>query len=355
MTLRASKPAFNVREKLTELERPIGIKGNEVLRTETVKDAFDVLGCGRKNFIINGAMEIWQRGTSFSDISNGDYTADRFFNQKTATTNVERVSITDTEMLKYGFRYAMRQTAVAASQIKPLQIIEKHPLFVAGNKFTFSFWARSNSPISYTFQHYDGSSVFNSKTVYIETEWKRYVIPLTLTTTPSSYLRIHLTNSRNAGDWLETTGWQYEQGSVATPFEHRFHGEELALCQRYYQVWKASDPDFNGHEASTNSHGSGGNAYSTLLGNGSVHDADDCNISTSLPVEMRDAPTTTLTDARVISGSAIYDNATIIQINNSSRKRFSAFIDNEGGMTSKDPVSLVLKGSNALLALDAEL
>ena len=198
-------------------------------------------------------MEIWQRGTSFSDIGNGDYTADRFFNQKNGTTNVERVSITDTEMLKYGFRYAMRQTAVAASQIKPLQIIEKHPLFVAGNKFTFSFWARSNSPISYTFQHYDGSSVFNSKTVYIETEWKRYVIPLTLTTTPSSYLRIHLTDTRNAGDWLETTGWQYEQGSVATPFEHRSYGEELALCQRYYEKFSADD-------------GNGG--YATFCGGG---------------------------------------------------------------------------------------
>ena len=235
MTVNVTKSSFNVREKLKELERPIGIKGNEVLRTETVEDAFDVLGCGRKNFIINGAMEIWQRGTSFSDINNGDYTADRFFNQKTGTTNVERVSITDTEMLKYGFRYAMRQTAVAASSIKPLQVIEKHPLFVAGNKFTFSFWARSNSPINYTFSHYDGSSSFNGKTLDIGTEWKRYVIPLTLATTPSSYLRIHLSRNRNAGDWLETTGWQYEQGSVATPFEHRFYGEELALCQRYYQ------------------------------------------------------------------------------------------------------------------------
>ena len=249
MTLRASKPAFNVREKLTELERPIGIKGNEVLRTETVEDAFDVLGCGRKNFIINGAMEIWQRGTSFSDIGNGNYTADRFFNQKTGTTNVERVSITDTEMLEYGFRYAMRQTAVAASQIKPLQIIEKHPLFVAGNKFTFSFWARSNSPADYQFLHYDGSSTFNSKTVNIETEWKRYVIPLTLTTTPSSYLRIHLSDTRNAGDWLETTGWQYEQGSVATPFEHRFHGEELDLCHRYF--WQPVTSQFAATSAAT--------------------------------------------------------------------------------------------------------
>jgi len=32
-----------------------------------------------------------------------------------------------------------------------------------------------------------------------------------------------------------TTGWQLEEGSVATPFEHRPYGLELSLCQRYYQ------------------------------------------------------------------------------------------------------------------------
>ena len=236
MTVRVNKPAFNLREKLSELERPIGIKGNEVLQSETVEDAFDVLGCGRKNFIINGAMEIWQRGTSFSNISNGSYTADRFLNQKTSTTNVERVSVTEDSMNAYGFRYAMRQTAVSASTIKPLQIIEKHPLFVKGNKFTFSFWARANKARNYSFSHYDGSSSFNGVTgIKIETSWKRFVIPLTLVSDPSSYLRLHITSSGDAGDWLETTGWQYEQGSVATPFEHRFYGEEFALCERYYE------------------------------------------------------------------------------------------------------------------------
>ena len=75
----------------------------------------------------------------------------------------------------------------------------------------------------------------------------------------------------------------------------------------------------------------------------------------TLPVEMRDAPSAELIDARVISGSAIYNNTTIIQINNSSRNIFSAFVDNGGTMTAKDAVSLVLKGTSGKLALDAEL
>ena len=35
---------------------------------------------------------------------------------------------------------------------------------------------------------------------------------------------------------LEFTGFQFEVGSVATDFEHRSFGQELALCERYYEV-----------------------------------------------------------------------------------------------------------------------
>ena len=81
MTVRISKSAFNLREKLSELDKPSGIKGNELLRSETAQDARNLIGAGRKNKVITGAMEISQRGTSFSGItgSSGDtYTLDRF-------------------------------------------------------------------------------------------------------------------------------------------------------------------------------------------------------------------------------------------------------------------------------------
>ena len=64
MTLRASKPAFNVREKLTELGRRFGLKGSELAAAETVQEARDLVSAGRRNLIINGAMEWWQRATS---------------------------------------------------------------------------------------------------------------------------------------------------------------------------------------------------------------------------------------------------------------------------------------------------
>jgi hypothetical protein len=40
-----------------------------------------------------------------------------------------------------------------------------------------------------------------------------------------------------AGDFLYITNVQLELGDTATPFEHRSFGQELALCQRYFEKW----------------------------------------------------------------------------------------------------------------------
>ena len=81
MTVRIEKPAINVREKLAELDKPTGIAGEAMLRAETPQEQFNLIGAGRRNLIINGAMRVAQRGTSFDPQGTGNgegYTVDRF-------------------------------------------------------------------------------------------------------------------------------------------------------------------------------------------------------------------------------------------------------------------------------------
>ena len=54
MTVRIAKQPVNIREKLSELEKPIGLKGSELMRSETAQDARDLVSAGRKNLVYNG-------------------------------------------------------------------------------------------------------------------------------------------------------------------------------------------------------------------------------------------------------------------------------------------------------------
>ena len=80
MVVRVSKPKFNLREKISELDKPSGIKGNELLRSETSQDARNLIGAGRKNKLFNGDMKIDQRGSSFTSVgsSSNTFTLDRW-------------------------------------------------------------------------------------------------------------------------------------------------------------------------------------------------------------------------------------------------------------------------------------
>ena len=78
MTVRVSKPEFNLREKLSELDKPVGTHGNEILKSNSLQETCAIVGSGRKNFVINGGFEIWQRGLSWNSFNSTRYTADRW-------------------------------------------------------------------------------------------------------------------------------------------------------------------------------------------------------------------------------------------------------------------------------------
>ena len=114
MAVRVTKPEFNLREKITELDKPTGLKGTELMRSETTQEARDLVSAGRKNLIINGAMQIAQRGTSStSAISGGTFVCDRFKTGGNGTIGAVTVSQTTTN-LPAGFDHALRYECTTA-------------------------------------------------------------------------------------------------------------------------------------------------------------------------------------------------------------------------------------------------
>lgn len=275
MTVRANKPAFNVREKLKELERPIGVKGNELMRAETAQDARDLVSAGRKNLLINGSFQIWQRSTDYDNSGGGwgYYAADRYRTNRSRTRQV--TATVDGREVK-----ALEISPGASGYDGGRGILQKVEDYKIYNKVTtISAYIKSNVPATATFGFiYNtgaGASVPNSgKTISTTTEFQKFEITnpsFDPTTSVDTYIITDLT----AGVTYTIANAQLEYGRNATDFEHRSYGEELALCQRYYQQNDTANP--------------GPWFYDARLG------AAYYRTTVFLPTEMRDIPTVTWT------------------------------------------------------------
>ena len=311
MTLRASKPSFNVREKLNQLERPIGVKGNELMGAETAQEARDLVSAGRKNALYNGDMQIWQRGTLFPNGGGSgavNYTADRWNATRYASSEND-VGREDANYL--GFRYCLRSargggdTTTTARFVH--QVLEQRDTWkLRGNYITFSFYLRVGSGFngglvrSYITYHTDsareerfyynqfisGNNTFKQlEHKSLSTDWQRYTHTIYL---PDNAQQVGVSIASNenlpnavSADYFEITGCQLEVGKNATDFEHRSYGEELALCQRYCQ---RLGPDDGTSASHYNSIASG------WLRSGSVL-SYSLQTQTDLPVRMRTIPT----------------------------------------------------------------
>ena len=71
MPVRVTKPEFNLRSKLTELNVPVGNHGSQLMKSNDAAESFDLVRAGRKNIIINGAMSINQRNGGSSVTVDG--------------------------------------------------------------------------------------------------------------------------------------------------------------------------------------------------------------------------------------------------------------------------------------------
>ena len=289
MTVNVSKPAFNIREKLSELDKPTGIKGTELMRSETSQDVRDLIGAGRRNKLFNGDMKIDQRGSSFTSVgaSANTWTLDRwkfYIQNSTARFTVSKDSESPDE---FGGSMKIDCTTIDTSlastdEVYLEQRLEGQDLqdFAKGTssakQYTLSFYAKTNKTGTYIVnllsRDNTAGTVSASYTVS-NTGWNRYTVTFPNDTSSSrkdnndngEALRVlwwfvagsavnsgtlnsdHWSNSTDAGratgqinfadstsNIFYLTGCQLEVGEKTTEFEHRSYAEELALCQRYY-------------------------------------------------------------------------------------------------------------------------
>jgi len=251
-------------------------------RLDTVGGASGSFGIGR-NVIVNSAMMVSQRGTSFASVGNV-YTLDRFsmYKQNTGSAfTVSQSSVTDLAGFANAFKVdcTTADTSIASNEQvhmaykaegQDLQRFQKGHATALG--FTLSFYVKTNKTGVYTVKMFDRDNsrdVSGSYTV-ADANWNRYTINFPADTTGkfdddnASSLEIffHLVQgSDTTGGTLNTawransdasaasgqvhfadstsnnweiTGIQLETGSgAATDFEHEPYSVCLARCQRY--------------------------------------------------------------------------------------------------------------------------
>ena len=243
-----------------------------------------------RNRWINGSMTIDQRrgGSSQTNAASGDYVVDRlrFEGENSKCTIGQNLnSVTPPVGFKNyaGVEVTTTHTPTSSQNFNISRWIEGYNVndFELGTanakQFTISFWVRSSVTGTYglSLLGYDGSSTFRSyireytidsantweyKTLTIQGDTSTAItwgttnntglfvswalgVGSGLTTTADTWttgLYRSTSNQTNlfatSGATFYLTGVQVEVGTVATPFEHRSYGQELSLCQRYYQL-----------------------------------------------------------------------------------------------------------------------
>jgi hypothetical protein len=220
------------------------ITANSVTNNSLTTDQFASTAVhGQRNLIINGAMTVAQRGTSFTSSSVNEYSLDRWrtegyglstvISQQTFTsgqTNVpgfpeNYVRITTNSAVASGQYWAFQQRIEKSQQIKE-----------GAQNFTLSFWIKSVSGTiaANTFSY--GIAGTRENNPEITTNWQKITYSFSYTVSSAgayeSLYLVHLAATAPAIS-VDIALAQLEVGEQATPFEHRSYGDTLLQCQRY--------------------------------------------------------------------------------------------------------------------------
>ena len=323
MTVRIEKPAINVREELADLRKPSGVAGEAMLRAETPQEQFNLIGAGRRNLIINGAMQVAQRGTSFSSIGSATYTLDRWRGQSRASSVVNVTKVDNVDVAGRIMSVLQHQVTTPATDGLTLQnhFVEDGSISLLGQTVTVSCWARVTSgsaTVSHRFEVDGGSTYFyESDAATLTGSFQRIVFTTTLsgytTSISDKHLRYQLFIRGSSAHTVQITGVQLELGKVATPFEHRSYGEELALCQRYYQ------------------------SFSGLVNYpATAYAANDVYSAFLFPSEMRAPPSITISSHSVYATGALRSASSTIAANIVTSRMVSFRVQSLSGVAAGD-------------------
>jgi hypothetical protein len=327
------------------------------------------------NPIINGGMDVWQRGTSVAiPASSSGYGADRWMINVPANCAVtlSRQTVSDTTNLP-NIQYSQRlqrnagQTGTGgvafASSVETINTIP-----FAGKTVTMSFYARKGADFASgsvtgflitgtgTDQNratggYTGENTSISAGFNFSTTWTRYVITGTIPTNAtemSTYFFYGYTGTAGANDWIEITGMQIDLGTYTAstaPSFRRSQGTiqgELAACQRYYFL-----------------EGFGKSVAQRIIGTGGYIAAGDANCVLNFPVTMRTTPSLVIATgtnfyAFISAGNAL-DYITSLTIINSSPTTALLYNNTEtAGTAGQAAICLVLSNSGSI-GFSAEL
>jgi hypothetical protein len=320
------------------------------LNTPSINDG----GIAGQNYFINGGMDFWQRGTTFTGSSGSVLNlADRWKSYDISSTSRS----TDVPTGQ-GFQYSISFSAAAGGSYPRLQyrMPSEEAVFLAGKTVTFSFWAKNGGgtatffaeqQIPTTANSFDGNTTNLGGTTFatsgnFSTSWQKYTWTTTVhSTTATNGMTFHLVRDPSSASTTLITGLKMELGNQATPFTRaglNIAGE-LAACQRYYYRIYAE------------------HTYGILCSVGHANTASQWYGRVQHPIAMRIAPSSMEYGGsfRLTDGPAGYTTS-VVALSGVNNKYYTEIAASTSGMTQYRTV--YLQGSNdanSYIAFSAEL
>lgn len=216
------------------------------------------------NPVLNSAMQVAQRGTTFTNASTATYTLDRWqgFRGAAKLFNVSQQATSDTTNLPF-IQYCARMGRPSGNTdlqaVYFSQSLESlNSRYFASKTVTISFYARAGANFSAAsnalnvelvtgtgtdqnvISGFTGAATVVSQTATLTTTWQRFSYVSSALSSSMTQLGMNFiytpVGTAGANDYFEVTGVQIDVASVALPFRTAAvsYQEELAMCQRYY-------------------------------------------------------------------------------------------------------------------------